>query len=290
MTFSKLITGTSGNADQFSSRPGKIDRIIIHHCASTSLETVLKMMSTGSREVSANYVIGNDGEIIGVVPEESRAWTSGSAAWDGRAITFEVVNETGAPDWRISDKAMDALARMLADISDRYDIELSRTTVITHQELHTIHGASYPTACPGPYLQSRVDEVIAAAGGATQKAGFDMPALIKHPNTSVGFVSDSGELDAIGSMDEVNSLLATVVGKPIIVLPNPQIWNMLAARTARLRAQQGQVDPKKLAAEIAALMVGPVVEAVADAGGLTRADVEAAVETVTKRMLEKAVA
>lgn len=164
MTFSKLTTKTSGNAGQYSSRNGaKIDRIILHHCASTSLSGVLSMMSTGSREVSANYVIGNGGEIVGVVPEEYRAWTSGSASWDGRAVTFEIVNETGAPDWRISDKAFDATARMLADLSTRYGITLSRTTVVTHQELYNLHGASYPTACPGPYLQPRIDRLISLA-------------------------------------------------------------------------------------------------------------------------------
>lgn len=161
--FSDLITSTSGNGGQYSRRTVAVDRIIIHHCASTSLSGVLRMMATGSREVSANYVIGNGGEIVGVVPEESRAWTSGSASWDGRAITFEIVNESGGPDWRISDKAMGAVERILADISGRYGIPLSRDTVVTHQELYTIHGASYATACPGPYLQARVGDLIAAA-------------------------------------------------------------------------------------------------------------------------------
>lgn len=161
--FSPLTTDVSGNANQFSRRTGNIDRIILHHCASTSLSAVLGMMGTGSREVSANYVIGNKGEIVGVVPEEYRAWTSGSAAWDGRAITFEIVNETAAPEWRISSKAFDAVARMLADISARYGIELSRSTVVTHQELYTIHGSSYATACPGPYLQARINDLIMLA-------------------------------------------------------------------------------------------------------------------------------
>lgn len=288
MTFSNLITGTSGNAGQYSKRTGKIDRIILHHCASTSLDGVLRMMSSGSREVSANYVIGNGGEIVGVVPEEFRAWTSGSAEWDGRAITFEIVNESGAPDWRVSAKAMDAVSRMLADLSARYGIKLSRSTVVTHQELYNDHGASYPTACPGPFLQARVDQVIAAAGSTSQKGAFAMPALIRTPDGSIGFVSDAGTLDAISSLNEVESLKATGLVGNWVQLPDMNIWNTLAARTARLRAQRTAVDPAKLAADIAALMVGPVVEAVADAGGLTQEDVEAAVESVTKRILREA--
>lgn len=125
------------------------------------------MMATGSREVSANYVIGNGGEIVGVVPEEFRAWTSGSSSWDGRAITVEIVNETGAPDWRISEKAMDAVARLMADVSTRYGFPLDRNTVVTHQELYSRYGASYPTACPGPFLQPRIDTLIAQANTPT---------------------------------------------------------------------------------------------------------------------------
>lgn len=164
MVFSALTTDTSGNGGQYSSRNGvKTDRIILHHCASTSLSGVLGMMASGSREVSANYVVGNSGEIVGVVPEEYRAWTSSAPAWDGRAITFEIVNEAREPDWRISSEAFDAVARMLADISARYGIALSRVTVVTHQELNSIHGASYPTACPGPYLQARINDLIVLA-------------------------------------------------------------------------------------------------------------------------------
>jgi predicted metalloendopeptidase len=117
-----------------------------------------------------------------------------------------------------------------------------------------------------------------------------MPALIRTPDGSIGFVSDAGTLDAISSLNEVESLKASGVVGNWVQLQDMNIWNTLAARTARLRAQHGEVDPKKLAAEIAALMVGPVVEAVADAGGLTQAEVEAAVESVTKRLLAKAAA
>lgn len=176
MTFSPLTTQTSGNGGQYSSRNGAmIDRIILHHCASTSLAGVLGMMSSGSREVSANYVVGNDGEIVGVVPEEYRAWTSGSASWDGRAITFEIVNETAGPEWRISEKAFDAVARMLADVSLRYGISLSRETVVTHQELYSRYGASYATACPGPFLQSRIDQLLTAADDVSKPTPAPAP-------------------------------------------------------------------------------------------------------------------
>lgn len=178
MTFSSLITGTSPNGGQYSARQSRVDRIILHHAASTSLSGVLSMMETGSRQVSSNYVIGNSGEIVGVVPEEFRAWTSGSTSWDGRAITFEIINETGGPDWRISDAAFASVTMILADISVRYGIPLNRDTVITHQELYTRYGASYATACPGPFLQPKIDALISLATSGSvptsQKEDEDM--------------------------------------------------------------------------------------------------------------------
>lgn len=154
MTVSKLATRSSGNAGQYSSRGGrKVDRFLVHHAATTNLDVVLSMMRTGSREVSSNYVISNTGEIISVVPEEYRAWTSASPAWDGRAITVEVINSKTGDPWPISAKAQEALSRLIADVATRYKFTPKRdgksSTVIGHRELYTWFGESYATACPG---------------------------------------------------------------------------------------------------------------------------------------------
>lgn len=262
MGFSELTTSTSGNGGQYSSRNGvKIDRIILHHCASTSLSGVLGMMSSGSREVSANYVIGKGGEIVGVVPEEYRAWTSGSSSWDGRAITFEIVNESGGPDWRISAKAMGAVERILADISGRYGIPLSRDTVVTHQELYTIHGASYATACPGPYLQARVGDLIAAANAPVEIEieGDDMSKPM------LAMKLDGGPMNTLGVMIDPDG---TVVGLDkgqwefwkdrAKIVPveckNPGHWeylmNVMAKRRDRAGVKLSSSDLEKITAAV----------------------------------------
>lgn len=166
LTPTKIVTTA-----QKSSRGGAaIDRIILHGAASTSTDGVVKMMVTGSRQVSSNYVIGRLGELIRVVPEDKRAWTSGSpsdggkgAAFDRRAITYEAINSTGSKGgWLFSDATFDMLARSIADVSDRYGIPLDRKHVLTHQELWKQFKASYPTACPQS-LQKRVDELLTLA-------------------------------------------------------------------------------------------------------------------------------
>ncbi len=128
-----------------------------------------------------------------------------------------------------------------------------------------------------------------AAHVAAPTGGITLPALIRTPDGSIGFVSDAGMLDAISSLNEVESLKASGVVGNWVQLPDMNIWNTLAARTARLRAQQTPVDSSKLSSEVAALMVGPVVEAVSRVGGLSKQDVEAAVKSATKDLLSKVV-
>lgn len=161
MTFSGLTTRTSGNARQFSNRGGGVDMFIVHHAATTSESAVLSMMSTGSRQVSANYVV-NGKSLIGVVPEEFRAWTSGSAQFDGRAITVETVNDrVGQTDmsWTISEDSYQSLAKLIADCSTRYGFPLDRDHVVGHRELYSRWGAGYSTACPSGINLDRLVEM-----------------------------------------------------------------------------------------------------------------------------------
>lgn len=155
MTFSTL-TDQVRQSTQHSPRQGAdIDMFIFHGQASTNDDVTISMMVNRTRQVSANYTISNEGRITGVVPEEFRAWTSGSstdggkgAAMDRRAITVEIENQTGAPGWTFSAAAQEACARLLADVSKRYGIPLDRDHCVGHRELYTRWGASYATACP----------------------------------------------------------------------------------------------------------------------------------------------
>ncbi|PPF38327.1 N-acetylmuramoyl-L-alanine amidase [Pseudoclavibacter sp. AY1H1] len=194
MTFSNVATDTSGNGGQFSNRPARVDRFIVHHAATASLSAVLSMMSTGSRQVSSNYVI-KDEQVVGVVPEEKRAWTSGSATWDGRSITVETCNSaTGdASGWPISEASYQSLARLIADCATRYGFPLNRDTVIGHGELYSRYGASYSTACPGGI---NLDRLVTLAigyqkGGATPAPAEPEPFILED-SMRIAFVPELG--------------------------------------------------------------------------------------------------
>ena len=179
MTFSKQ-TNQVRISNQSSPRNSTIDTFLIHHQAGTSDDAVIAAMISGSRGVSANYTISNEGRITCVVEEERRAWTSGSAyddgrgaAWDHRAVTVEIENESAGGAWPISAKALDAAARLLRDVRSRYTIR----HVLGHSDLWERYRASYPTFCPGPDTVAKI--VALVQGGNTTAGDTPIPFPIK---------------------------------------------------------------------------------------------------------------
>ena len=110
------------------------------------------------RCASANYIIGKDGEILCDVDEDYRAWTSGNAWNDQRAITIEVSNCSGKPNWEISEKCMKALVELCADICRRYCIVPYFDG--TKNASMTFHCFYQATECPGPYIKKNIKNII----------------------------------------------------------------------------------------------------------------------------------
>ena len=171
MTHSPLTTETTATRQQSGRDGSTIDMVVLHHSATTNTDQVINMMVSGSRRVSANYVV-KDHRIVSVVPEEYRAWTSGSpsdggkgAAFDRRAITFEIQNESNGGAWPVSAASHESVAQLVADFHRRYGVKLDRDHIVGHRELYTRWHASYATACPG---------------------GLDMDAIVRRARELVG--------------------------------------------------------------------------------------------------------
>ena len=156
--YSKLVSFVKLSPNCTKPRGKKVDTITIHHVAgNATVEALGKLFADPSRQASANYGIGSDGRIACFVEEENRAWTSSSSANDGRAITIEVANCGGAPDWPVSDKAYAALIDLCEDICRRYGFTLNFTGDKTGNL--TMHKWFKATACPGPYLESKFSAI-----------------------------------------------------------------------------------------------------------------------------------
>lgn len=136
----------------------KINKVTIHHQAGAASPQRLAQMFNGDRQASSNYGISNDGVISQMVREADRAWTSGSSWNDGQAVTIEVANCSGAPDWKIGDKAWQAMIDLCADICVRNGIVPSYDGTIN--ATFTEHRMFQATACPGPYIHDRMKEIV----------------------------------------------------------------------------------------------------------------------------------
>lgn len=153
---SKLATVQNLSLDKCNPRMPSvpIDKITIHHAAAQSTtEGILAWFKNPACGGSANYVIDGKGTIGCNVPENYRAWTSDSPDNDFRAITIELANDGGAPNWHVADKTIARCVELCVDICKRYGIKRINYTGDASGNL-TRHNMFANTVCPGPYLQS----------------------------------------------------------------------------------------------------------------------------------------
>jgi hypothetical protein len=134
---------------------GKVTKITIHHAAGVaSVEGLGNTFSKESRQASSNYGIGADCRVGLYVPEDHRAWTSGSRTNDYQAITIEVANSAKGGNWPVSDEVLAKLIDLCVDICQRNGIEKINFTGNVYGNL-TMHKYFEATSCPGPYLESK---------------------------------------------------------------------------------------------------------------------------------------
>lgn len=168
MSNSPLVSYTKLSPNHSGKRNHKIDTITIHCMAGNlSVESCGAMFSRTTAQASSNYGIGSDGRIALYVDEGNRSWATSSRSNDHRAVTIEVANNGGAPDWPVSDKAYAALLDLVTDICKRNGIkELKwkgdKTLVGKVEEQNmTVHRWFAAKACPGNYLYNRHGEIAA---------------------------------------------------------------------------------------------------------------------------------
>jgi hypothetical protein len=137
-----------------------------------SIEACGQEFSKASRQASSNYGIGSDGRIGMYVEEKDRSWCSSDRDNDHRAVTIEVANDGGAPDWHVSDAALAALIDLCEDICRRNDIEALNFTGDRYGNL-TMHRYFVATLCPGPYLASKFQYI---ADEVNKRLGSKAPA------------------------------------------------------------------------------------------------------------------
>lgn len=202
---SSLVTYRKISPNKYSPRNHAIDRITIHHMAwvQCTSKKCADSFASSSRQASSTYCIGYDGDISQAVDEKDAPWTSSSYENDNRAVTIEVANSKGAPNWEVSDKSYKALIALVTDICVRngknkiiwFD-DKDKTLAYkpkSNEMIMTVHRWFSATACPGPYLYSKMGDIAKQVNARIQKVGDSTKSTPKSTETKETKDDDSVE-------------------------------------------------------------------------------------------------
>ncbi len=92
--------------------------IVLHYTGMPDVEGAIAQLCTAGTDVSAHYIVLEDGRIVQCVPEAKRAWHAGVAVWAGEedinscSIGVEIINR--GHDWGYPDFPLRQIAAVIA--------------------------------------------------------------------------------------------------------------------------------------------------------------------------------
>jgi N-acetylmuramoyl-L-alanine amidase len=114
--------------------------VVLHYTGMQTASEALARLCDPVAEVSAHYLIDEDGTVTRLVDEENRAWHAGRSYWRGitdinsASVGIELVNPGHEFGYRPFPKPqIEALLPLLADIVKRHDIP--RANVVGHSDI-----------------------------------------------------------------------------------------------------------------------------------------------------------
>jgi N-acetylmuramoyl-L-alanine amidase len=124
----------------FDARRAPPDMIILHYTGMQTGEAALKRLCDYDAEVSAHYLVEEDGRIFRLVPEERRAWHAGASFWKGEhdcnaaSIGIEIVNPGHDFGYcPFPESQIEAVIALLDDIRSRWMIPDNK--IIGHSDV-----------------------------------------------------------------------------------------------------------------------------------------------------------
>ena len=94
------------------------DMIVLHYTGMPDVEGAIAQLCTAGTDVSAHYIVLEDGRIVQCVPESKRAWHAGVSCWAGEedinscSIGIEIINP--GHDWGYPDFPLRQIAAVIA--------------------------------------------------------------------------------------------------------------------------------------------------------------------------------
>lgn len=110
--------------------------IVIHYTAMATTQLAAARLCDPKTEVSAHYLVAEDGQVFRLVAEECRAWHAGAGEWAGESdinsysIGIELANDGFSP---FANRQINALESLLAGVMTRWRIPIQG--VIAHSDM-----------------------------------------------------------------------------------------------------------------------------------------------------------
>jgi hypothetical protein len=163
-------------------------RGLVVHIAAGWFEGTIAWQRNPDSNISSHFVVSRSGEIAQMVDTDDAAWTqrSGNGEWLSVECEGFIASDSKNPGgWeRLSDKQLDAVARLLRRCHEEYGVPLQTTTSPTGRGLgHHSMGADWGhRQCPGePIIQQK--PAIVARAIALTNGDDDMPTPNEFWNT-----------------------------------------------------------------------------------------------------------
>lgn len=124
----------------FNVRKLPISMAVLHYTGMETAEAAIARLADPSAEVSAHYVVLEDGQIVRMVDEADRAWHAGRSYWRGitdvnsASIGIEIVNPGHEFGYRpFPDAQIEAVIQLLSGVVARHHI--TRGNVVGHSDI-----------------------------------------------------------------------------------------------------------------------------------------------------------
>lgn len=172
-------------------RKGRIDTLVIHAAAQQKVSDLVDVLV--KRELSSHYVIGVDGEVVRLVPDEFRAWHAGAGEWHGEkqdinsnSIGIELCNGLFGEE-EYPQKQIDALTELCLHLIDKHGFQ--PTQIIGHSDMAPTRKIDPGSKLPWEKLAKHGVGVWYDMADAKKVRTADVEALL----SSIGYGLDDKE-------------------------------------------------------------------------------------------------
>lgn len=196
----------------FNDRKLPISMLVLHYTGMETAEAARERLCDSAAEVSAHYLVLEDGTVEQLVDEDKRAWHAGVGSWNGitdinsASIGIEIVN--GGHNFPLTDGSLPpfpdvqilAVIKLCKEIIERHDI--SQRNIVGHSDIAPARkedpGEHFPwsglaAAAVGLWPDDLTDDARVLFEAGDRDRGV---AILQRGLAEIGYgVSVTGQLD-----------------------------------------------------------------------------------------------